>query len=135
MNIDEGCKIEREEVQNCFDQYWKHSSVLRNWFVAYGIGALVLVIYNDGTFFKDPQKRNVFVGAIVIGISLQILLTFLNKVIHWFVYYGKNLGEFQKTRWYRWSYSITKCFVIDIVIDILTMVFYVRALVVFIKSL
>ena len=135
MNIDEECKIEREDVKGCFDQYWKHSSVLRNWFVAYGIGALVLVVYNDDTFFKDPQKRNVFVGAIVIGISLQILLTFLNKVIHWFVYYGKNLGEFRKTKCYRWSNSLTKCFLIDIVIDILTIVSYTCALVVFIKSL
>ncbi len=135
MNIDEECKIAREEVQDCYDQYWKHSSVLRNWFVAYGIGALTLVVYNDGAFFKDPQKRSMFVGAIVIGISLQILLTFLNKVIHWFVYYGKNLRGFQATRRYRLSDSLTRCFIIDIVIDILTIVFYACALVVFIISL
>ena len=135
MNIDEECKIEREEVRDCFDQYCKHSSVLRNWFVAYGIGALALVVYNGGTFFKDPQKRDVFVFAIVIGISLQVLLTFLNKVIHWFAYYGKNLGTFRTTRRYRWSDSLTRCFIVDIVIDILTMAFYTLALVVFIKSI
>ena len=135
MNTDEACKIAREEVEGYFEQYWKHSSVLRNWFVAYGIGALVLVVYNNGTFFKDPQKRIVFLVSIVIGISLQILLTFVNKVIHWFLYYGKNMAIFQKTRRYKWSYSISECFLVDIIVDVLTMACYVCAFVFFIKSL
>lgn len=30
---------ERERVYRCLDEYWKHTSVLRTWFVGYGIGA------------------------------------------------------------------------------------------------
>ena len=59
MTIDEECRIEREEVKEYFDQYWKHASVLRNWFVAYGIGALALAIYNGGLFSKDRKQKTI----------------------------------------------------------------------------
>ncbi|NVL89546.1 MAG: hypothetical protein HWN69_00930 [Desulfobacterales bacterium] len=127
--------MNNEEVRGYFDQYWKHSSVLRNWFVAYGIGALALAIYNKGIFFSNPEDKKVFVSLIVWGISLQVLLTFLNKVIHWFVYYGKNLIEFQTTWRYKISYKISKCFIIDIIVDFCTMILYARALWIFTSNL
>ena len=60
-DIDGQCRIEREEVQGYFNQYWRHSSVLRNWFVAYGIGALVLVIHKNGAFFATSNQKRLFV--------------------------------------------------------------------------
>ena len=135
MNTDQECEIMREEVKGYFEQYWKHASVLRNWFVAYGIGALALVIHNNGTFFKNTENKKLFVTFIVFGISLQIILTFINKVIHWFVYYGKNLAIFQKTKRYKISDKISRCFGIDIVADILTILLYACAIGVFILNL
>ncbi len=117
-----------------FDQYWKHNSVLRNWFVAYGIGALALVIYENGSFFENHlDQKSLFVNSIVIGISLQIILTFINKIIHWYVHYGKVQTDFQTTIRYSFSEWLTQQFIIDIIIDALTMWFYARALFVFLE--
>lgn len=135
MNTDQACEIIREESRGYFDQYWKHASVLRNWFVAYGIGALALVIHNNGLFFKDTESKKLFVTFIVLGISLQIILTFINKIIHWFIYYGKNSAEFQKTKKYKMSDKISRCFGIDIAADILTILLYASAIIVFVLNL
>ena len=135
MNTDQECEIIREEAKGYFEQYWKHASLLRNWFVAYGIGALALVIHNNASFFENTKSKKLFVGLILFGISLQIILTFINKIIHWYIYCGKNLAEFQETKRYEISDKISEYFGIDIAADILTIVSYAGALVVFVVNL
>ncbi len=135
MSSSDEANIQREKVWRYFDQYWKHNSVLRNWFVAYGIGALTLLLYNNGTFFNDTSLKKIFAILIVIGISLQVLLTFLNKIIHWFVYYGENLLEFQKTKCFKNCEAISKYFLIDIIIDTITILLYAGAFIIFIMNL
>ena len=135
IDIDEQCRIEREELQGYFNQYWRHSSVLRNWFVAYGIGALALVIYKNGEFFATSNQKRLFVLFIVLAISLQVILTFLNKLVHWFIYCGKNLKAYQTTKRYRWSDKISECFLIDIAVDVLTIICYAGAFIVFVRNL
>jgi len=134
-DIDGQCRIEREEVQGYFNQYWRHSSVLRNWFVAYGIGALVLVIHKNGAFFATSNQKRLFVLFIVVAISLQVILTFLNKLVHWFIYCGENLKAYQETRRYKWSDKISECFLIDIAVDVLTIICYAGAFIVFVCNL
>lgn len=87
-------------------------------------------------FFGDNELEKIwFVGLVGVGVVLQILLTFLNKVVHWFTYYGENLKYFQRTLRYKWSVKIVEWFSIDIVVDFLTIIFYSIAVIIFIKNL
>lgn len=127
-------EIERQDVLGYFDQYWRHASVLRNWFVAYGIGALTLVV-SQIDFWKAFVNKEIFIGCIFIGIFLQVSLTFLNKVVHWFVYQGSNQKAFQTKKRYKWSIKIMEFFWIDILFDLLTVVSYGIACIIFISNI
>jgi len=125
----------REEAKEYFDQYWQHASVLRNWFVAYGIGALVLVVHDNGSFFITSSHRHLFVLCIAYGIALQIVLTFVNKLVHWFAYYGSHHEHFTRTKRYKCSYQISEWFYFDIAFDIFTILFYTGAFWAFFSNL
>ncbi|MFH1061945.1 MAG: hypothetical protein V1747_03550 [Candidatus Omnitrophota bacterium] len=121
-------------AQEYFDQYWKHASVLRNWFVAYGIGALALVV-GGKEFFNSLVDKQLFVGAIAIAISTQVLLTFLNKIVHWNVYAGRADEQLQPTSCYIWSNEIIQKFWIDVVADSVTLLAYIIAFAIFMMNL
>ena len=128
------CETERQEALGYFDQYWKHSTALRNWFVVYGVGALALVVTHNSLFSQITIKK-ILIGSIIVGIALQILLALLNKIVHWYVFWGKNIKQFQNTRCYRVCEWASKKFEIDIVMDILTIIAYGVACAAFIRSL
>ena len=128
------CEIGRQEALGYFDQYWKHSTALRNWFVVYGVGALALVVTHDSLFPQITAKK-ILIGSIIVGIALQILLALLNKIVHWYVFWGKNLKKFQDTKCYRKCKWISEKFEIDITIDVLTIIAYGVACAAFVYSL
>jgi hypothetical protein len=71
-----------------FKVYEEYSKTLRTWFVAYGIGAPVLLLNND-----ELRKAVIATGAakrialyFLVGVGLQIAVTALNKAVAWIVY-------------------------------------------------
>jgi len=50
----------------------------------------------------------------------QILLTGLNKWIHWCIYWGNEDEDFSKSNWHKVSEKLSSCFFIDLVIDLVT---------------
>ena len=63
--------------QTVFEQYAKHSDVLRNWFVGYGIGGVVLFISNHDAF-ANIQKSILSEIALwfILGVIAQVALAF-----------------------------------------------------------
>ena len=109
-----------------FDQYWKHASVLRNWFVAYGVGSLAVIITHKEIFNKNNNLK-IFIFLICVGVLSQIILTLINKIIHWCIYLGEEDPGVKDRFWYKASARISSCFWIDVIVDFLTTILYVSA--------
>lgn len=110
---------DREEY---FKAYAEYSKVLRTWFVAYGIGAPVLLLTNEGLakVLKASGESKVLAGFFLVGVALQVLLAALNKCSMWGIYFGEFKDAFRRTRRYKIAHWFSEQFWIDLAIDILT---------------
>lgn len=80
------------------DSYWKvyeeYTKTVRTWFVAYGIGAPVLVLGNE-KLWRQLAKDDVlsWVGLLFItGGALQVLLAMFNRWASWHHFHAKFRG-------------------------------------------
>lgn len=115
-------KSENSSAKDYFEQYWRYCSSLRNWFVAYGIGGCVLFISDKAQIFQklSINVKATVVISFIIGVAAQVILAFLNKWIHWCIYRGEDDEDFSKGRWCKYAESLSSCFLIDLVIDLIT---------------
>lgn len=77
--------------------YGEYSKTLRAWFVAYGVGAPVLLFTNDA-FVRALRASGAAKYAATLflsGVALQILLASLNKVTMWTLYFGETQESFK----------------------------------------
>jgi hypothetical protein len=113
-----------------FTQYWHYASNLRNWFIAYGVGGILLLTRADAVFNAQPHASQVEPGLRVTAIALflfglatQVMLTLINKVAHYYAY-QKHVADVEGRR-HRFAIWICKCFWIDLVLDTVTLGWYV----------
>lgn len=113
------------KAKEYFEQYWRYSAAVRNWFVAFGIGCCVLLM-SENAGFKEVSKENKanIVRCLLAGVICQILLALLNKYVHWCVYWGKENKEFGKSEIYQKAWRISTWFWIDVVADLLTVIVF-----------
>lgn len=103
------------------EKYSEYNRILRSWFVAFGVGAPVLFLINNEVrdqIIVSGEMRTV-VLLFLTGASVQVIITFINKVINWYLHHGNN-NEFRKTKRYQWSETISNWFWLDISADIAT---------------
>ena len=108
--------------QEYFQPYADYARTLRAWLVAYGIGAPVIFLGNEKMW--DVLRKSGKAGSIgplfLVGVALQVVITFLNKFSMWALYYGE-IEASVKNRWY---YKAADWFsdkiIIDIVVDLAT---------------
>ena len=115
--------------------YEEYSKTLRTWFVAYGIGAPVLLLNND------ELRRAVIASGVttsrallfLTGVGLQVALAAVNKAVAWILYAeadeqaARRDGDSPVARkWYqRFAARISAQFWIDLLVDIVTGVVFV----------
>jgi len=63
-----------EGDESVFNQYVRHSDILRNWFVAYGIGGILLFLTKDSFFSKVPMNQ---LFSISIWLIRSIILNYM----------------------------------------------------------
>lgn len=106
--------------------YAEYSKVLRTWFVAYGIGAPVLLFTNNAltqTVKASGYAR--FVGGLfLVGVLFQLILASANKASMWALYYGEIRPRFKARRRYKFAYWLSEAFWIDFIVDITTMLLF-----------
>ncbi len=116
MNIEE-----KKQTEGYFEQYWRYASALRNWFVAYGIGGAILFISKADLFAKfSPGTKKIIVIAFLLGVLVQVLLAFWNKMGHWFIYRGGDDPSYRSRKIYKFWDKATEWFWIDMSVDIVT---------------
>lgn len=118
------------EAKEYFEQYWRYCAAVRNWLVAFGVGSCVLLISEKAGIFKEvcEQEKIDIVLWLLVGVIAQILLAILNKYIHWCVYWGMENEKFGKSWCYKIAEKMSRCFWIDVLADVLTIIAYTVAI-------
>lgn len=108
------------------EAYAEYSKVLRTWFVAYGIGAPVLLLTNDvlSKALRASGCARFVAGSFLAGVLLQVVVASFNKASMWALYYGETQPSFKVSRWYRAGYWFSEAFWIDLTVDLLTMMLF-----------
>ena len=108
-----------------FEQYWRHAAALRQWFVAYGIGGVVLFLTNRPLFSAlSPCALKTVAAFFLAGVLFQVVLAFINKVFnynHWLRKSAQQRSE-EDSDSTSWGW-----FRLDIVLDALTVLSFVGA--------
>jgi hypothetical protein len=107
-----------------FEVYSQHSSVLRTWLVAYGIGAPALFLSQDKIWVALAKSGALpRIGFLFLfGVFLQVLLAAINKSVMWACYYGDVAPKYKSTRRYRGACWLSERYSIDIACDLGAMV-------------
>lgn len=110
------------DKEEYFEQYWRHASVLRNWFVLFGIGCCVLLINGNPDVFEkiSSKNRGLLVVLLLSGISSQIVLALINKWTQWVIYRGEDDDKFSEKKISKSARSISEKFWIDVICDIIS---------------
>jgi len=106
-----------------------YEKTLRTWFVAYGIGGLVIFLTQPWLREKLVVDANAKYIAIFFlsGVMVQVLESILYKASTWYPYY-RALEDVQSNRWwYKMSDYVHKHYSIDIVLDLLTFITFAIA--------
>ena len=75
--------------ESIFQQYVRYAEVLRNWFIGYGIGGVVLFVSGQSAFASVPKNELVPIGIwFIVGVVFQVILAFTNKVYNFILYYN-----------------------------------------------
>ncbi len=106
--------------------YGEFSKVLRTWFVAYGVGAPVLLITNEAvsTAIKTSGSAKTIGGCFLAGAALQIILATLNKAAMWVLYYGEENQSFKGGNSYKVGYWFSEHISIDLMVDSATLILF-----------
>lgn len=118
----------KEEPPVYLNQYWRYASVLKNWFIGYGIGMLLLFINKPDFFISIPQEKRIAIFIWVLAaVFSQVLIALVNKITQYYVYRGAVDSKTKTRFYYKWSYKISCWFWIDLLADLITLVAYAWA--------
>ena len=85
-----------------FEQYWKYTETLRNWFVIYGVGGIALFVSQPDFFNKVPEKTKYCIAiGFVVAVITQVVVSAVNKWVSWFRYAGDTDESFKSKRSYK----------------------------------
>ena len=118
-----------ENRDEYFKQYWEYSTNLRNWFIAYGVGGILLLTRVDAVFNSgphaasaDPRLKLQALASFILGLATQVLLNLINKVAHYYAY-QKYVVDLEQWR-HRAALWLCECFWLDMVLDFTTLAWY-----------
>ena len=102
---------------------------LRTWFVAFGIGAPVLVLTNEALYeiILSSGKLRLIGKLFLLGVACQIGLAALNKSVVLVQYYGEEYKTFQQSRRHQMADWLSNQIWIDLGLDLLTIVLFAVA--------
>jgi len=114
------------KAEEYLEAYGEFSKVLRTWFVAYGIGAPVLLVTNEtvSRVIKASGSAKTIAGCFLAGVALQILLATSNKAAMWVLYYGEENQSFKQGSSYELGYWFSEHISIDLFVDAVTLVLF-----------
>lgn len=108
--------------QNFLDLYKEYGSSLRNWFVAFGIGSVVFVLGRQDVVAVLKEEGVYFwsFGVLLVGVIVQIVVVFLNKMSNYLNYILAIENRDAKDKWEAFWSALSYHYWIDVLADIAT---------------
>ena len=119
----------KSDSHGFFEAYQEYAKVLRTWLVAYGIGAPVVFLTNEGlskAILHSPEAK-LIAGFFLAGVALQIVIAALNKHCMWVLYYGETEKDFQNNPAYKCAEWLSDHISIDLIVDLVTILLFAIA--------
>jgi hypothetical protein len=115
-----------ERAQGFYAAYEEHSKTLRTWLVAYGIGAPVLLLTNEGLSERLTLAPNgPLIGMLFLaGVVVQVLLAALNKALMWTCYFIELYPDRRRSRWHQLAFRLSEQFWIDLSVDVVSLILF-----------
>jgi hypothetical protein len=109
--------------------YEEHARTLRTWLVAYGIGGPVLILSQEAVWIQITKTGSLPLVAklFLAGVVLQVVLAAVNKSAMWALYCGEVDLEYAKTKRYKFGSWLSERYVIDLALDLSSMVLFAWA--------
>ena len=109
--------------------YIEFAKTLRTWFVAYGIGAPILVHNQESlrAALRAAPDADRIVWCFLGGVLLQITAALTYKIAMWYLYVGELYPTFRSTRRYRVSDWISVALWLELLFDLGTILLFARA--------
>jgi hypothetical protein len=132
----ESASMTKAADESIFDQYVRHAEVLRNWFIGYGIGGVVLFVGGQSVVKSVPIPEIVPIAVwLILGVSSQVVLAFLNKVYNFVLYYSSTKADQRGVVQNVHRRNLIMFLCIDVPLDLVTLVSFVVATCLLVKLL
>lgn len=108
-----------------YEPYAEHAKTLRQWFVAFGVGAPVALIANDKMWTKvaDSGRASMIVDLFLAGVIIQLCIAMLYKYAN-SAHYCSHLGLMpDDSPVYDFLARSSASFWLEVIVDIVTTVF------------
>jgi len=112
-----------DDIVGFFQPYAEYAKTVRTWFVAYGIGAPV-VLYANPALLEAVKKSGVLSTAVfflLCGATIQIIKALVYKHAMWHLYVGEIDEDHQNSWWYKAADRVSEAYVIEAIVDIATL--------------
>lgn len=116
-------------MSEMYKAYEEYAKTLRTWFVAFGVGAPVLLMTNEALAKRiaaAPGLRQLL-AAYCLGVAAQVIVAVLNKHIMWACYYGEIDSDFKSTCMCAVAEKLSSQYWIDAVADTITAALFAAA--------
>jgi hypothetical protein len=125
MGEDAG-KAPSSAAEGYFECYADFSKTLRTWFIAYGVGAPVLLLSCDHiwTELESASGAHVIGWCFLIGAAVQVAEALLYKSAMWCLYRGEELPEVKKSRRYEVSFYVSEAWWLDVIPDVTSLALF-----------
>jgi hypothetical protein len=122
-------KNESNIANEYFECYAEFAKTLRTWFIAYGIGFPVLLFSNNDAWETIKSTGNIrLIGMLFLaGVSIQVLEALIYKNAMWYLYRGEENLQIKNKVCYKTFYYISECYLLEISLDILTLICFAIA--------
>jgi hypothetical protein len=111
-----------EDPEDIFQQYWRYSSALKQWFIGFGAGVFVLLASNpDFLSSISGSDKSTILMLIFIGVAAQVILAILNKFTQFYLYLRRRNYLHKTSFRYMLSYDYSSFAWIDILGDVITL--------------
>ena len=115
--------------------YEEYNKTLRTWLVGFGFGVPALFIVNEAAQKKLVVADNavLIVCLFLFGAAFQVFMALLNKIVSWCAYHKYAVGIENCGCVVKGFASLENAFVIDVVLDVLTLIAFGWSMVLIIR--
>jgi uncharacterized membrane protein YGL010W len=117
-----GGELDVREEAGFYPAYADFSRNVRTWFIAYGIGAPVLLLTTDSAIARlSASGQAKFISILFLtGVAVQILTALLYKSAMWYLYIGELRPDFRTSRRHKCADWISESHILELALDLIT---------------